>query len=284
MRKLGWLIGTFLCCFVLFFGSTVKSKLFLRSTIALVKDLQSDTILISRNPARVTPIASITKLMTAMVVLDSGLSFTDLIQILREDRDLINRSSSRLRNGMIFNRYDLLNMCLIASENRAALALARSFKGGIQAFVQQMNQKALKLGLFHTKFVDPTGLSEKNISTASDLVKLVEAVFKYKYIGQISTRIFFLCRPANRKGLMIFRNTNPLVKNYDWQVNLSKTGFIKEAGRCLVMHTVIHKRPMIVVLLKSWGRYSPLGDSKRIKKWLAKSIILTKDKTVSSNG
>lgn len=284
MRKLFWLLGVLLFVSALTApASDGKSKLFLRSAIAMVKDQQSDTILVSRNPGRVVPIASITKLMTAMVVMDSGASLTELIQITRADRDLINRSSSRLRTGMIFNRYDLLNMCLIASENRAALALARMFRGGIQAFVQEMNAKARKLGLLHTKFVDPTGLSEKNTSTASDLVNLVEEAFKYKYIRQISTRIFFLCRPNNGKSPIIFRNTNYLVSKYDWQINLSKTGFIKEAGRCLVMQAVIQKRPMILVLLKSWGRYSPQGDSKRIRKWVKKNhqYLLLKEKDAS---
>lgn len=239
----------------------------LRSHIALVFDEQTRRPLFSKNATTVAPVASITKLMTAMVVLDARLPLDEKVSVAEEDRTARKRARSRLSAGMTFTRAELLKMALLASENRAASALARSYPGGAQAAVAAMNAKASQLGMRNTRFYDATGLSKDNVSTALDLVKLVAAARDYTLIQQYSTAAAVSVDMLNGQALR-FSNTNPLVKSASWEIGVSKTGFISEAGRCLVMEAKISQRPVIIVLLNSWGRDTRIGDANRIRKWV----------------
>jgi serine-type D-Ala-D-Ala endopeptidase (penicillin-binding protein 7) len=239
---------------------------FLRSAVALVKDAKTGEVILDKNSDTVAPIASITKLMTAMVVLDRQLDLSQRIVVSSEDIDTMKGSRSRLRTGSVLTRKQLLLLALMASENRAAAALARTYPGGTEKFVSIMNAKAQLLGMRSTRFVEPTGLSSENVSNANDLVRLVGAAAQYPLIREYTTRDSASVEAYGR--MLAFRNTNTLVRNPDWDIKLSKTGYISEAGRCLVMRTRVAKRDLIVVLLDSWGRYSRIGDAKRIRKWL----------------
>ena len=212
------------------------------------------------------PIASITKLMTAMVVIDAGLPLTEKIAISNDDRDLIKGTRSRLRIGTVLARGELLQLALMASENRAAEALTRVFPGGTSAFVAAMNQKAVELGMWRTRFVDGTGLSSDNVSTAQDLTKMVAAAYQYPLIREFTTDSGLTIQ-ANGRPLK-YSNSNRLVKSHEWQIGLSKTGYIAEAGRCLVMQAKIAGKPVIIVLLDSWGKLTRIGDANRIKRWM----------------
>jgi D-alanyl-D-alanine endopeptidase (penicillin-binding protein 7) len=223
----------------------------------------------------VAPIASITKLMTAMVVLDAHLPMDEQITLSRDDEDRYKRSRSRMRRGMTLPRCDLLRLALMASENRAAAALARTYPGGTQAMVTMMNAKAQQLGMKDTYFVDPTGLHSDNVSTAQDLVKLVLAAQRYEAIQRATTSTNHTVEVGDRRRPMHFRNTNPLVRNANWDIGLSKTGYISEAGRCLVMETKIKQRPVVIVLLDSWGKRTRVGDANRIKHWMESAIERT---------
>ena len=242
----------------------------LRSTVALVVDQGSGETVLAKNIDEVHPIASITKLMTAQVVLDARLPMEERVLITEEDKDTERNSSSRLRVGTELPRRDLLELALMASENRAAHALARSFPGGITAFVAAMNQKAQALGMTSSHFVEPTGLSSNNVSTAQDLVKLVHAGERYALIRQFTTTS---SRDVDVLGRMVrFNNTNRLVGSDKWDISLSKTGFINEAGRCLVMQAKIEGRALTIVLLDSWGKLTRIADANRIRKWLAAAM------------
>lgn len=238
-----------------------------RSHIALIIDEETQSTLFSKNAKTVAPIASITKLMTAMVVLDAMLPMDEEVSVIADDPGVRKRSRSRLSAGMTFTRSELLKMALLASENRAALALARSYPGGAQAAVEAMNAKAHELGMLNTRFYDPTGLSRDNVSTAQDLVKLVAAARSYALIQQYSTTAALSVDGLNGKPLR-FSNTNPLVRSASWDIGVSKTGFISEAGLCLVMEAKINQRPVIIVLLNSWGKRTRIGDANRIRKWM----------------
>ena len=239
----------------------------LRSAIALIYDQQTQRPLYSKNSDVQAPIASITKLMTAMVVLDAQLPLDEEISIDVADIDTLKGTHSRLRIGMTLTRSDLLRLALMASENRAASALARTYPGGYGAAIAAMNAKARELDMRDTRFIDPTGLSSDNISTAHDLVKMVAAARDYALIHQYTTASSYSV--DNWKGrAMRFVNTNPLVKNASWDIGVSKTGFISEAGRCLVMEATINERQMIIVLLDSWGKLTRIGDANRIKRWV----------------
>jgi len=239
----------------------------LRSTIAVIYDQQTQRPLYSKNSDVQAPIASITKLMTAMVVLDAQLPLDEEIRIDVADIDTLKGTHSRLRIGMTLTRSELLKLALMASENRAASALARTYPGGYDAAIAAMNAKARELGMHDTRFFDPTGLSSNNISTAYDLVKMVAAARDYALIHQYTTTTSYSV--GNWKGReMRFVNTNPLVRNASWDIGVSKTGFISEAGRCLVMEATINQRQMIIVLLDSWGKLTRVGDANRIKKWM----------------
>jgi len=244
-------------------------RLFLRSAAALVQDASSGETLYAKNHSAVVPIASITKLMTALVIVESGVDLAQRVVISDEDYDTVKGTRSRLRAGSVFTRDELLLLALMASENRAAAALGRTYPGGTEAFVAAMNARARLLGMADTRFVDASGLSPANVSSAHDLARLVAAAHAHPLIRDYSTReravVHVFGRPQE------FRNTNGLVRNGNWDIGLSKTGYIAEAGRCLVMRVRMASRDLIVVLLDSWGKYSRLGDAARIRKWLETS-------------
>jgi D-alanyl-D-alanine endopeptidase (penicillin-binding protein 7) len=251
-------------------GPSIAAKagaLNLKSTSVLVLDQSGQRVLYAKNVDWVVPIASITKLMTALVVLDSGLPLDEPISISKEDRDGLKGTRSRLAVGMTVTRDDLLRLALMASENRAAAALARAYPGGTSAFVSAMNQKAAELGMWHSRFVDGTGLSNGNVANAQDLSRLVGAAHRHPLIREYTTDTQYTVRLANGRK-MEFRNSNRLVRNSGWDIGLSKTGYISEAGRCLVMQAQIATTPVIIVLLDSWGHLTRLADANRIKKWI----------------
>lgn len=238
----------------------------LKSAVAFVQDAATGETLISKNQGAVLPIASITKLMTAVVILDANLNLEQRVVISDEDYDQLKGTRSRLRAGTVLTRDELLLLALMSSENRAAAALGRTYPGGTEAFVSAMNAKAQLLGMGDTRFVDPTGLSSANVSSAKDLARLVSVAHEHPLIRQYSTResakVHAMGRPLD------YRNTNGLVRNAKWDIGLSKTGYISEAGRCLVMRVRMASREVNVVLLDSWGKLSRIGDAQRIRKWL----------------
>jgi len=246
---------------------------YLRSSSALVLDADTGEVVIDKNADAVTPIASITKLMTAMVILDRGLDLNQRIVISREDSDSLKGTRSRLRPGNILTRGELLLIALMASENRAAAALGRTYPGGLEPFVAAMNAKAAALDMRDSRFVDPTGLSPNNVSSARDLVKLVRAAHEYSVIRDYTTKDRAMVRASDRGRPLSYHNTNGLVRAHRWDVELSKTGYISEAGRCLVMRVKLASKDLIVVLLDSWGRQSRIGDANRIKKWVETNTI-----------
>jgi D-alanyl-D-alanine endopeptidase (penicillin-binding protein 7) len=239
----------------------------LKSAAVLVVEQGGDRVFYAKNVETVVPIASITKLMTALVVLEAGLPLAEPVTISEADVDGIRRTRSRLRVGTTLARGDLLKLALMASENRAAAALTRAYPGGAQAFVAAMNQKAIELGMWRTRFVDGTGLSSDNVSTAQDLARLVNAAYHHPLIREFTTDSVHAVELPNGRRLR-FTNSNRLVKNPSWDIGLSKTGYISEAGRCLVLQARISSTPVIIVLLDSWGKLSRVGDANRIKKWI----------------
>ena len=244
----------------------------LRSSIALIYDQQTQSALYAKNSGTQTPIASITKLMTAMVVLDAQQPLDEEISIDVADIDTLKGTHSRLRIGMKLTRNELLRLALMASENRAANALARNYPGGYDAAIAAMNYRAYRLGMRNTRFLGPSGLNSNNVSTAHDLVKMVAAARDYPLIHRYTTAASYSVE--GRKGRkMRFVNTNPLVRNASWDIGVSKTGYISEAGRCLVMEATINQRPVIIVLLDSWGKRTRIGDANRIKKWMESNRI-----------
>lgn len=247
-------------------------EVYLRSAVALVQDAASGETLMAKNQAAVLPIASITKLMTAMVILDAGLNLEQRVAISGDDYDLVKGTRSRLRPGTVLTRNELLLLALMSSENRAAASLGRTYPGGTDVFVAAMNAKAAALGMRDSRFVDPTGLSSSNVSSARDLARMVAAAHDYPLIRQYSTTESAQVQVFGRT--LGFRNTNGLVRSAHWQIGLSKTGYISEAGRCLVMQVRLASREVIVVLLDSWGKLSRVGDANRIKKWLETNAAL----------
>lgn len=249
---------------------TSPANLGLKSSSVIVYDPVSGEVLLERQPDEVRPIASLTKLMTAMVVLDAKLPMDDVLTVTNDDVDRLRHSRSKLPVGTQLTRHDMLQLALAASENRAAAALARTYPGGTPAFVRAMNAKARSLGLHQTHYVDSTGLHDENVSTATDLVKLTLAANEYAQISAMSTtgNDYVVDQRRNRK--IEFRNTNMLVRDKGWDVNVSKTGYIMSAGYCLVMHTIINDRPLAMILLNSKSKYSKFGDANRIKQWLLK--------------
>lgn len=251
--------------------SSDRVRLKLRSTSALVFDERDNEVILEQKAGKVMEVASLSKLMTAMVILDAGLDMDEVITITRADKDRLRYSKSRLRYGMKFSREDCLRIALMASENRAALALARTYPGGTDAFVKAMNHKAKELGLTQTRFADAAGLSNDNVSTAWELLKLVKAASDYPVIREFTTQTRGNIVDHRNERELAFGNTNRLVKKASWPISLSKTGFTREAGNCLVMQTKINDRPVIIILLESWGKLSKYGDSNRIRKWLIKT-------------
>ncbi|KAE9624183.1 D-alanyl-D-alanine endopeptidase [Aeromonas veronii] len=244
------------------------AKLEVRSSSALVVDVKTGKTLYQKNATKVRPIASLTKLMTALVVLDAKQNLNQTITVDKNDMDRVKHTHSRIRMGTKVTRRDALHLALMSSENRMASALARHYPGGRSAFVRAMNNKARQLGMRNTHFYDSTGLSTRNVSTAQDLGKLAAAAYRQPLIRQFTqdeNREMRFSAPAYS---LMFNNTNPLVKNPDWDVRLSKTGFTDEAGRCLVMRAKPDSRELAIVLLNSVGKRTPIGDANRIRKWL----------------
>jgi len=238
----------------------------LRSHAFLVQDLQSGEVLLEKNAGSVVPIASITKIMTAMVVMDANLSLVEELTISEGDIDTLRGTRSRLGMGTRLTREDMLRLALMSSENRAASALARHYPGGERAFITAMNRKASELGLYETRFSDSTGLHVGNVSSARDLARMVTAASHYPLIREYSTMGDYVVRANGRQ--MAFHNTNPLVKSERWQIGVSKTGFINESGKCLVMQAWFNSKPVAVVLLDSAGKLTRVADAQRIKRWL----------------
>ncbi|MGD0021617.1 MAG: serine hydrolase [Smithellaceae bacterium] len=242
-------------------------KLVLRSGAALVKDQQTGEFLIQKKATAALPIASITKLMTAMVVLDANLELEESITIEHEDMfGLRRRARSLLPEGSRLTRRDVLLLALMSSDNRCARALARTYPGGFDACIAAMNAKAQLLGLIEAHFDEPTGLSRGNVASARDLVQLVDAAYQYPLIREFTTCKKTYIYTSGR--ILKFNNTNRLLENPQWQIGLSKTGFIGASGRCLVLQAQVAQRSLIIVLLDSQGKLTRVGDANRIKHWL----------------
>lgn len=238
----------------------------LKSSVALVLDQDTNEVLLSKNSDAVLPIASLTKLMTATVVVDAHLSMDEVISVTDEDVDTEKNSSSRLRVGTSLTRGEALHLALMSSENRAAHALGRTYPGGLGAFVAAMNAKARQLGMLDTHYVDPTGLNSKNQSSAKDLAVLVKSAYQQTIIRELSTSQGYALNMGSRQ--VQFHNTNSLVANPTWDIGLQKTGYIVEAGRCLVLQARMAGRKFIMVFLDSAGKYSRLGDAERVRRWI----------------
>ncbi len=238
----------------------------LKSNVALVLDQETHEVLLSKNETAVLPIASISKLMTGLIISDAHLPLDTPITITQDDVDTVKRSSSRLQVGTTLTRRELLHLALMSSENRAAHALGRTYPGGMQSFVQQMNLKARLLGMTSTRFVEPTGLSSSNQSSAHDLATLVNVAHGDALLRSFSTSASAEVEVGERT--LEFRNTNGLIRNEDWDIGLQKTGYIAEAGRCLVMQTQVAGRKLIMVFLDSVGKNSRLGDAQRVRQWV----------------
>jgi serine-type D-Ala-D-Ala endopeptidase (penicillin-binding protein 7) len=243
----------------------------LRSSAALVLDTTHSSVLYSRRSSVALPIASITKLMTALVVIDAGQPLDELLEVTTGDRSTGRGSVSRLQPGTRLTRGDLMHLALMASENRAAHALGRNYPGGIGACVQAMNAKARELGMTNAHFVEPTGLSDENVASPEDLSKLVMAAAKVAAIREYSTDSGFDVRIGRR--LVRFRNTDSLVSRPDWNIVVQKTGYISQAGRCLVMQTVIEDRTVVIVLLNSFGKHTRVADARRIRRWMEATLL-----------
>ncbi len=246
------------------------SGLNLRSHSAFVFDTQQGRVIYRKKADSIIPIASITKLMTAMVVLDAKLSMTEKITIKLADVDRIKNTRSRLSVGSSLTRKEMLRLALMSSENRAAAALGRTYPGGTKIFVVAMNNKAFELGMGNSLFVESTGLSSANVSTARDLAKMVEAAYSYEIIRKFTTTAAHAVKLPHQKRSLLYKNSNSLVRRGTWEIGVSKTGFLKAAGRCLVMQVQIIGKPIIIVLLDSWGKNTRYGDVNRIKKWMEK--------------
>ncbi len=278
MKRLALLMAMWMLCIApAFAADTAAGSLMslagapdVRSASVLILDETNVSVLYQRQGSVTTPIASITKLMTALVVLDASQPLDDIIEITKDDTNTVKGAHSRLPVGAKVSRGDLLHVALMSSENRAAHALGRSYPGGLAAFVRAMNTKARSLDMHTAHFVDPTGLSGGNVASPLDLAELVVAAAKYPTIREFSTDGVHSVPTA--RGRIEFRNTNPLVTNPDWHIVVQKTGYLSEAGRCLVMKTVIEGRELVIVLLDSFGKYTRTADARRIRKWIESSV------------
>lgn len=245
----------------------------LASNVAYVVDQDSSKVLFEKNAEISLPIASITKLMTSLVVVEAKQDLNEMIEITNEDLDKEKGTGSRLQVGAVLSRADLLHIALMSSENRAASALGRNYPGGLPAFVNAMNAKARQLGMNDTHYVDSSGLSSKNVASARDLVKLINAAYQYPLIREYSTDSKYVVTPnPNGRRTLEYGTTNKLVAEPDWNIGLQKTGYIAEAGRCLVMQAIIEGRKVVMVFLDSKGKYSRLADAGRIKKWIESTV------------
>ena len=244
----------------------VEDPLELKSSVALVLDQDTHEVLLSKNDHAVLPIASLTKLMTGLIVSDARLPLDEMISITEDDIDYEKGSRSRLPVGTTLTRGELMHLALMSSENRAAHALGRTFPGGMQRFVGLMNARAMMLGMKDTRYVEPTGLSSENRSSAYDLATLVNTAAQDPLLRQLSTSQGYEVAVGNR--VLQYNNTNRLVHNPDWQIGLQKTGYISEAGQCLVMQARVAGRKLIMVFLDSSGKYSRLADAERVRRWV----------------
>jgi D-alanyl-D-alanine endopeptidase (penicillin-binding protein 7) len=242
----------------------------LKSSSVLIVDRSNSSFIYSRNSDVAMPIASITKLMTALVILDAGQRLDEPIRITKDDRDLPKCNTSRLSVGTVLSRGDLMHLALMSSENHAAHALGANYPGGMTAMVSAMNAKAAALGMSNAHFVDPTGLSSQNVASPEDLSKLVIAAAQNPTIREFSTDPRYSVRV--QRHLVEFRNTDNLVANPTWNIVVQKTGYIAEAGKCLVMEAVIEGRSVVIVLLDSMGKYTRVADAKRIKTWMESGV------------
>ena len=265
------LVGVCVCLSFLAFSATARDirDPKLKSSSVLIVDQTDSSVLYSRHPDVPAPIASITKLMTALVVLDAEQSLDEPITISEADRDFQKSTFSRLTVGTTLTRGDLMHLALMSSENRAAHALGNNYPGGMPAMVAAMNAKAASLGMTHSHFVDSTGLSSQNVASPEDLSKLVIAASKNRSIREYSTDTNYAVRI--HKHMVEFRNTDRLVANPAWNIVVQKTGYIAEAGKCLVMSAVIEGRSVVIVLLDSIGKYTRVADAQRIKNWMETS-------------
>ena len=245
---------------------STQDELDLKSSVALVIDQENGEVLLRKNDSAVLPIASITKLMTGLVISEAKLPMDETITITQDDVDTEKGSSSRLRVGVSLSRGELMHLALMSSENRAAHALGRTYPGGMNAFVEAMNQRAQLLGMTDTKYVEPTGLSSRNQSSAQDLARLVAVASQDKMLSELSTSPGAAVEVGNRT--LQFNNTNRLVKNPAWEIGLQKTGYISEAGQCLVMQAKVAGRKLIMVFLDSAGKLSRIGDAERVRRWV----------------
>ena len=238
----------------------------LRSSVALVIDQDTHEVLLRKNDQAVLPIASLTKLMTGLVISDANLPHSEMIAITQEDVDTEKGSSSRLAVGSVLSRGDLLHLALMSSENRAAHALGRTYPGGLQSFVKAMNDRAQGLGMSSTRYVEPTGLSSRNQSSATDLAVLVGAAYNVPLLRELSTSPGREVAVGRRT--LQYNTTNRLVKSPNWDIGLQKTGYISEAGQCLVMQTKVAGRKLIMVFLDSAGKLSRIADAERVRHWV----------------
>jgi len=238
----------------------------LKSSVALVMDQDTEEVLLAKNDSAVLPIASITKLMTALVVTEAQLPLDEVLTVTQDDIDTEKGSRSRLQVGTRLTRGEMLHLALMSSENRAANALGRHYPGGLSAFVVAMNAKAQLLGMQDTRYVEPTGLSSKNQSSAHDLARLVKTAYTVPLIRELSTSESTTVRVGRRETA--FGTTNGLVRSPVWDIGLQKTGYISEAGQCLVMQAQLSGRRLVMVFLDSAGKYSRIGDAERVRKWL----------------
>ena len=252
---------------------TAADPLDLRSSVALVIDQDTREVLFRKNDNAVLPIASLTKLMTGLVISEGNLSMSEMITITQADVDTEKGSSSRLAVGSVLSRGDLLHLALMSSENRAAHALGRTYPGGLDAFVSRMNARAMALGMADTRYVEPTGLSSRNQSSANDLAVLVGAAYQEPVLRELSTSPGREIEVGSRT--LHYNNTNRLVKNPQWDIGLQKTGYISEAGQCLVMQAQVAGRKLIMVFLDSAGKLSRIADAERVRRWVEKSPTST---------
>lgn len=244
----------------------VDDALDLKSSVALVVDQETNEVLFSKNEQAVLPIASLTKLMTGLIISEAKLPMDEMLTITQDDVDTEKGSTSRLRVGTTLSRAEMLHLALMSSENRAANALGRTYPGGLQAFVSLMNAKAHMLGMNDTRYVEPTGLSSKNQSSAKDLARLVDVASEDSLLREYSTSPGY--QVAVGRQVLQYNNTNRLVKNPTWEIGLQKTGYISEAGQCLVMQARVAGRKLIMVFLDSAGKLSRLGDAERVRRWV----------------
>jgi len=252
------------------------------SSAVMVFDQATGRPLFAKNAETAVPIASITKLMTAIIVLEAKQNLDEPIVIDQADVDTLKNTRSRLPVGTAFRREDLMRLALMASENRAAAALGRAYPGGFDAAIVAMNTKAKSIGLQSTNFVDATGLAPGNVASAQDLALMVAEASRYPQIREFSTAPELYVTLPNSKHPMGFNNTNALVKSQGWNIGVSKTGFINEAGKCLVMQVVIGNNPVIIVLMDSWGKLTRIGDANRIKKWIESGKVVILQPTSST--